>query len=365
MNNNRFILEPYKGMNTRHHCPGCNSKDKTFSLYIDTESGTHVHPTVGRCNRVDKCGYHVTPKQYFQDNNISFDMTQSTVRPIPPPCEASFIDSELFKKTLQNYESNNFVKYLLSIFDEETTAGLIQKYYIGTSKHWPGATIFWQIDTHGKVRTGKIMQYDEITGHRIKEPFSHIDWVHKVIKQPDFELKQCLFGEYLLSDKIKPVAIAESEKTAIIASVYLPGVIWLSVGGADGLSFERLSVLKNRKVILFPDLKQFDKWTIKAKDFNDRMIGTRFFVSDYLETNASEAERAEGADIADYLVKFDAKSFKESRTPSTVEQLPAVKQIVCFDIPAAVREEPVNWFDGHLFRSMEQHEICDQINFFN
>lgn len=365
MNNNRFTLEPYKGMSTRHHCPGCNSKEKTFSLYIDADSGTHLHPTVGRCNRVDKCGYHVTPKQYFHDNDITFDRTSSTPQTIPPLREPSFIDAELFKKTLQNYEDNNFVKFLLSIFDEDTTAGLIQKYYIGTSKHWPGATIFWQIDTRGKVRTGKIMQYEAITGHRIKEPFSHIDWVHKVIKQPDFELKQCLFGEHLLSDRLKVIAIVESEKTAIIASIYFPQFLWLAVGGADGLNYEKLAVLKNRKVILFPDLKQFDKWKIKAKDFNDRAIGTRFIVSDLLETKASEKEHAEGADIADYLVKFDIKTFTESRTHSTVEQRPILKQIICFDIPVAIKEEPINWYMGHLFQSMEQHEICDSISWFN
>ena len=42
------------------------------------------------------------------------------------------------------------------------------------------------------------MLYDPTTGKRVKEPFNHISWVHKVIKQPEFELKQCLFGEHLL-----------------------------------------------------------------------------------------------------------------------------------------------------------------------
>ena len=145
----------------------------------------------------------------------------------------------------------------------------------------------------------------------------------------------------------------------------MPQFLWLAVGGADGLNFEKLSILKNRKVILFPDLKQFDKWTIKAKDFNGRMVGTRYIVSDYLETKANEAERAEGADVADYLVRFDIKTFTKSCTHSTVEQRPILKQIICFDIPAAIKEEPINWYRGHLFQSMEQHEICDSISWFN
>jgi hypothetical protein len=51
MNEFRYILEPYKGMNTRYHCPVCQQKDRTFVRYIDTETGEHLSPIVGRCNR--------------------------------------------------------------------------------------------------------------------------------------------------------------------------------------------------------------------------------------------------------------------------------------------------------------------------
>ena len=29
---------------------------------------TYVNDRVGKCNRLDKCGYHYTPRQYFEDN---------------------------------------------------------------------------------------------------------------------------------------------------------------------------------------------------------------------------------------------------------------------------------------------------------
>lgn len=308
MNEYKYILEPYKGMSTRYHCPECQSNEKTFSLYIDTETGEHLNNIVGRCNRESKCGYHYTPKQYFQDNNISFDTNREykLKKFTPQQKPVSFIPIDVFKASLKEHETNNFVVFLINLFGVDITNELISRYFLATSKHWYGATVFWQIDTKGKVRTGKIMLYNATTGKRIKEPFNHIYWVHKALKQPEFELKQCLFGEHLLKGNTKPVAIVESEKTAIISSVYLPQFIWLAVGSLTNLNAEKCSILKGRTVTLFPDLNGFEKWSNKAKELSHI---TNFNISDLLERKASEAEKEQGFDLADYLIKFDYKEF--------------------------------------------------------
>lgn len=335
MNEHKYILEPYKGMNTRYRCPSCQHGDKTFSRYIDTETGEHLHPSVGRCNRESNCGHHYTPKQYFQDNNISFDAPQPKAykpRPVTPqPKPVSFIPVEVFKQSLQIdktvlqvAETNHFVQFLINLFGVEVASQLVSRYFIATSKHWNGATVFWQIDTQGKVRTGKIMLYNPTTGKRVKEPFNHINWVHKALKQPEFELKQCLFGEHLLIDKTKPVAIVESEKTAVIASVYLPQFIWLAVGSLTNLNAEKCSILKGRTVTLFPDLNGFDKWSSKAKELSHI---ANFTVSALLERKATEAERKQGFDLADYLIKYDYKAFALTE-PEATEPPPAVQPLV-------------------------------------
>ena len=314
MSEHKYILEPYKGMNTRYRCPSCQQRDKTFSLYIDTETGEHIAPSVGRCNRESNCGYHYTPKQYFQDNPAINGITPQPkvyrpkpVTPVPKP--VSFIPVEVFTAGLKGYNTNNLVKYLIDLFGIDIAYRVCEAYFIGTSKHWPGATVFWQIDTNGKIRTGKIMLYSPTTGKRIKEPFNHITWVHKALKQPEFELRQCLFGEHLLQDKTKPVAIVESEKTAIIASVYLPRFLWLAVGSLTNLNAERCRVLNGRTVILFPDLNGFEKWNTKAKELSHI---ARISVSDLLERKASEAERKQGLDLADYLIRFHYKDFAQT-----------------------------------------------------
>lgn len=344
MSERKYKLEPYKGMNTRYRCPSCQQRDKTFSLYIDTETGEHIHPSVGRCNRESNCGYHYTPKQYFQDNNISFDTPQSKAykpRPVTPQQKpVSFIPVEVFKASLNPtaFEANHFVQFLINLFGVEVASQLVSRYFIATSKHWNGATVFWQIDTQGKVRTGKIMLYSPTTGKRVKNLELPVYWVHKALKQPEFELRQCFFGEHLLIDNTKPVAIVESEKTAVIASVYLPQFIWVAVGSLTNLNAEKCSILKGRTVTLFPDLNGFDKWSSRAKELSHLAI---FTVSDLLERKATEAERKQGFDLADYLIKFNYKAFALPE-PEATEPPPAVQPLV--EVKPFEQPEPVYYF---------------------
>jgi len=306
----RFILQPYKGLNTRYHCPACNHRDKTFVRYIDTETNEQINDNVGRCNREDNCNYHQTPKQYFETNKILLPITnyQKPAPIINKP--TSFINQNTFKQTLSNYNSNNFVQFLVTLFDTDITQQLLNTYFIGTSKHWQGASIFWQMDTTGKIHTGKIMLYAAQTGKRIKQPFNHITWVHKLINQPQFNLKQCLFGEHLIKGNNNLIAIVESEKTAIIASIYLPQFIWLAVGSLSNLNEEKCNVLKGRKVVLFPDLKAFDKWNCQAKTLKHI---ANFQVSNLLEENATDEERKQGLDLADFLIRFNWLTFQNNQ----------------------------------------------------
>jgi len=363
MSEHRYILEPYEGMSSRYRCPAPNcGKDKTFSRYIDTDTGEHVNPSVGRCNRETNCGHHYTPKQYFQDNGISIDTTQPTAykpRPVTPqPKPASFIPVEVFKASLKGHEANHFVKFLIGLFGVEISSELISRYFIASSKHWDGATVFWQIDQHGKVRTGKIMLYSPTTGKRIKEPFNHINWVHKAIKQPEFELGQCLFGEHLLIDKTKPCAIFESEKAAVIASVYLPQFICLAFGGLSNFNAEKCIALKGRTVTLFPDLGGFDKWSSKAKELSQ--LAT-FTVSDLLERKASEAEKKQGFDLADFLIRLDHKAFAVPEPPQPAPGFQPLAQVEVFEQP-----EPVHYFStpDHAKPESWEQDIPELENYF-
>jgi len=72
MNNNyRYQLERYRGRGSRYTCPQCGRK-QSFTRYIDTYN-IYINDNVGKCNRLDKCGYHYTPKQYFTDKEWKSD----------------------------------------------------------------------------------------------------------------------------------------------------------------------------------------------------------------------------------------------------------------------------------------------------
>jgi len=324
MEKSKYELEKYNGMKTRYVCPNCKKRDKTFSRYIDLETGKHVADHVGRCNSEISCGYHYTPKQYYSDNNLTnpnnnFSKETYCKTKQPELVKAyTLISNEIFKQSLANYRKNNFVSYLLTLFGINITKNLIDKYKIGTSKYWIGSTVFWQVDVYGKVRSGKIMLYNPKTGKRVKVPFNHITWVHKVIGDSNFGLNQCLFGEHLLATSNKPVAVCESEKTAIIASVYYPEYTWLASGQLNGLNAKKCEVLAGRDVILFPDvsmiergkLSTFQKWEAKANEMSNI---TDFKMSTFLEEIVTEEQRKQGIDIADYLVTLDYKEFLNNK----------------------------------------------------
>ena len=330
MSTHRFILEPYKGITTRHTCPKCHRK-RCFARYIDTEGKIDFPSYVGRCNHEQSCGYHFTPKEYFDKNpnkNEVYpkdDATSYKKRVMPIPLPTSYIDENIMRSSLRCYEANNLFLFLSSQFGETATLSLMEKYHVGTSKHWNGATVFWQVDNQSKIRTGKVMLYNPETGKRVKEPYNHVSWVHSLIPHKEYNLSQCFFGEHLINeDRTKPIALVESEKTALIASYYLPQFLWIASGGKNGcFNAKSLSVLRNREVVLFPDLGATASW--KEKLSLMKALGIRASLFDFLEQQACEEDKAKGLDIADYLLKIKPT---EARFQALIKQNPAIRKLI-------------------------------------
>jgi len=306
---------PFEKKRTRvKYCPcGKSNSDGKFVPYVGFEDKGYCH----------SCDKTFIPKEEKSEDEGKGD--QRPFLPLPPK-QVSFIDTDYLDASLKGYDQNNFVQFLINRFGKSNAMQAVEVYKIGTSKRWPGANIFWQIDEDHKIRGGKIMFYDASTGKREKTKNS---WVHSVLKLDDFNLNQCLYGSHLTRSepKYKPVSIVESEKTAIIASILRPDFIWMATGGKAGLKVSKFKFLKDRDIILFPDLTKpgdefncFEMWTNFANQLTDDIPGFYIQVSDYLETRATDEEKIQGLDIADYFLKWewDNEENEGNEPPQTI-----------------------------------------------
>lgn len=311
MSEYRFHLQKYK-YGSKLSCPNCGKK-RCFVKYVDAEGEITFPDNVGKCDHENSCGYHYTPKEYFKDNP---DILMNRITPAQDTnsfcykphyrkiisMESSYIPTSYFERSLSHYAINPLYQYFCRVFGEEETTRLFRLYNIGTSVKWGGSAVFWQVDIEGHVRTGKIMCYNPENGHRVKEPQAYVSWAHSELKLPDFHLKQCLFGEHLLKGSSEtPVMLVESEKTAVIMSHFIPDYIWLATGGKNGcFNREAMQVLEGRDVVLIPDLGAIEQWKEKSSLLSS--ICRKVTVSDVLERTASEEQRSQGLDIADFFL---------------------------------------------------------------
>lgn len=329
----RFHLQKYK-TGCKTICPSCN-RNRCFTRYVDEDGKVKFPGSVGKCDHDNSCGYHYTPREYFKDNpkenknDCQYEPYKPKVMQSPAEYPPSFIDNAIMEKSKSHYDINPLFIYIKSIFGESEAGHLFDMYNVGTSSKWGGSTVYWQVDNKRRVRTGKVMLYDSKTGRRVKEPCCYVSWAHAEMKFKHFNLKQCLFGEHLLSTQPEAkVMIAESEKTAIIATHFMPSYVWLATGGKNGcFKSDVMSVLHGRDVILIPDLGATEQWTNHSKMLS---ICHSVVVSNIIETNATTEQRAQGLDIADFLLMEETKQMILQKM---IERDPTLQKLIdAFDL---------------------------------
>lgn len=284
-------------------CPMC--KMKTFVKFIDAETSSYLGDGLGRCDRESNCGHYSVP-----NSNIVSLRYKRTVAPVV----TSFHGLELVEKSFMVNSQNNFIQFLNSIFSEKEVKEAVLKYFICSSKRWNGASVFWQIDNYERVHAGKILAYNPETGKRSKsnDGKALIDWVHSILKRKgiviEFNLNQCLFGLHLIKDiEVKVIGLVESEKTAIIMSIFKPEYLWLATGSKSGFKYELLKPIQQYKIIAFPDKSEYNDWLIKSKQLNK--LNFNIVVNDWLEQTYCE----DGTDLADVLMLEKQKCIKIGR----------------------------------------------------
>ena len=326
-----YNLQKYSGISSRYTCPHCGRK-RCFTLYVD-EDGNPLHESVGRCDHESSCGYHYTPKQYFADHpekrpSCHPERSEGSVFPKLRPKPLCFLPDDVVTRSVRFNHDSDLVAFLKTIVEPTAVSELIEEYRVGVTRS--GDVIFFQLDQLGRCRTGKVMKYNRETGHRIKDENmpGRITWVHSLMKQSgqlpkNWELTQCLFGEHLLLQYPgKPVALVESEKTALICASLMSRYLWLATGGKSCIN-DRLLILKGRKVIAFPDIDGFLEWTEKLAKYPDLGIT----VSPILQQNATAEDLENHIDIADWLIRYKTEPAGEPVKKHCVAFLKAARHI--------------------------------------
>ena len=294
----------------KFHCPNCGKK--RFVRYVDNETGQYLPADIGRCDREQKCAYHKTPKQ----GGYSIAKALYTHPRDEKPKKFDTLPFSYVEKSKGNYKNNVFIQWLATLpgWDHKRAENVARLYHVGTYRNgWP---IFWQVDDKGRCRSGKMMKYDPETGKRVRSGYNYNTVQAKMKKSghlDDFNLVECCFGLHLV-DGSKPVAIVEAEKTAIIASQYLPQFTWIAFGGKgkfNGNKPDKLVPLAGQNVTLFPDMGAYQEWQKEARKL---AYLVKMKVSNLLERKAPDEHQ--GYDLADYLIQFHINEFIGKAYPS-------------------------------------------------
>ena len=170
-------------------------------------------------------------------------------------------------------------------------------YRLGKSRS--GKCIFWLIDRQDIVRDGHIGQW----------------WVTQMLRQRHPNLaryivaRHCLFGLHLLGShstadiaRRQPVAIVDSEPSAVILSVLYPTLTWMASGPCP--TIDMMEPLIGHRVTLFPrtdPLQEYYTAALLLSQQAKQAYGLDISVSDILERHATPEQKARKIDIADLL----------------------------------------------------------------
>jgi len=225
-----------------------------------------------------------------------------------------YIDTKVLAVTMGGYKENNFVKWLTNLIGVDDCKKVINRFCVGTSKS--GGTVFWTIDQGLNVCQPKVFYYKP-DGHRDKDKNPLVPKGYT----RDSGFIPCLFGLHQLNPKYgdkKPIALVESEKTAILGFHAFPKFNWLATGGST-LSYEKAQPLKGYKVIVIPDSDTPGREGAERTQKRLSELGIAANICDLFPNKDN------GFDLADYLVD---KLKPDSVLDKMIEKNPVVKTLI-------------------------------------
>lgn len=251
------ILIFEKKRNTKLITPCCFKSNKN-SKFVTYKNYPEIY---GYCH---SCGKATLPPTIYEDdkgNQYYWDCNTNTFKNVlqlydKPVLQrgncntneskfTKYIDFQAVNQTLKKKTENNLLWYLRQQYCNTTVNYIKELYYIGTSK--TNGTVMWNINIDKKVQKAKVFFYTK-QGKRkqfFNVPYKNEDGYY-----------YCLYGEHLLKNNKKPIVLVESEKTAIVCAIEFPEYIWLSFGGINGMTNDKMKVLSGKNILIVPDLSE-------------------------------------------------------------------------------------------------------------
>jgi hypothetical protein len=212
-----------------------------------------------------------------------------------------YISSTSVNSIFTSYIAQKTKDFLNSKFKNHYDIRGVLKGYMESSVCFP----FFNYDN--EFVTAQIIKYGT-DGKRIKSDFS-TNWYHaykpikKALNLNDKDKYSvpinCFFGENYLKGSNNIVGIVEAPKTAVILKEIYTNIDWIATAGEQALFNKNLEVLKDKRVVLFPDAHS-SKWVEfgKKEGLN---------VCEILNIRSVE----KGSDIADFIFEDSAEVFSD------------------------------------------------------
>lgn len=232
-------------------------------------------------------------------------------------------------------DKSNLFNYLITKFPKHSDVirSAFWSYRVGFSAKERingcfACSTFPSIDIDGNVHKVKIIPFPIGDHHRIKDKVSKRPFDMKTIQGEN--APGCYFGLHLLPlYPGKHIAIVESEKTALVASIFYPQFLWIATQGKGYLDKHRAEVLRGRVLVLFPDrdaLEDSEKgkgWGERAREL--QAAGHTVVIADDL---LKQCPADSTTDICDIIIS----TFQDSEPePPKKELTPKEEAMVLFE----------------------------------
>ena len=257
-------------------------------------------------------GIDINHARYRKRGRLQFIKTN---KPRPKPTMKKIPVNTMLKTQLAGRSiigRNQLTDMLLRYLPQSRVIRAVQRYFIGFNSFNTGvlgdALIYWQVDENKHIVNAKRIYY-RADGHRNKK-------MPPMIIYPNNP--QCLFGLHLLkdADPDQPVAIVESEKSALIMSMIRPDYLWMACGSLNNFNENILEPLRGRLIVGFPDVDikrakptnvsvSCAMWQQVAKQL--RLKGWRIIIDTTLEQTATTPQRMDKIDVADIALDKEKK----------------------------------------------------------